>query len=218
MKKIFFVFFCAISIIVFFNNFFFHKIINFNLERITEKDVEIKDINIDFKNQKLIINDLKILNDQNFEYKNIFLCNQIIINFNFFNLFDELIFFNQITFESPTIYIEINKENLVFKDNISILEKRVEKYKPKVYPKKLRDRNVIFKKVRLLDPKANININGIYKYEKLKLSNMDFINVGTSTNESLHFKKVFKIILSDIYMRIPNHEIKRKLKDIYISK
>ena len=218
MKKIFFVFFCAISIIVFFNNFFFHKIINFNLERITEKDVEIKDINIDFKNQKLIINDLKILNDQNFEYKNIFLCNQIIINFNFFNLFDELIFFNQITFKSPTIYLEINKENLVFKDNISILEKRVKKYKPKVYPKKLRDRNVLFKKVKLLDPKANININGIYKYEKLKLSNMDFINVGTSTNESLHFKKVFKIILSDIYMRIPNHEIKRKLKDIYISK
>jgi len=202
---------------VFFNNFFLHKIINFNLEKITEKDVEFKDINIDLKNQKLIINDLKILNDQNFEYKNIFLCNQIIINFNFFNLFNELIFFDQITFKSPTIFIEINKKKLVFKDNISILEKRVEKYKPKVYPKKLKDRNVIFKKVKFLEPKANININGIYKSENLKLSNMNFINVGTSTNESLHFKKVFQIILSDIYLRIPNYEIKRKLKDIYIS-
>ena len=47
---------------------------------------------------------------------------------------------------------------------------------------------------------------------------MNFVNVGTYTNKSLHFKKVFKMILSDIYLRIPNFEIRKKLKDIYMIK
>ena len=44
---------------------------------------------------------------------------------------------------------------------------------------------------------------------------MNFINVGTSTDKSLHFKKVFKIILSDIYLRVPDFKMRKKLEDIY---
>tara|TARA_B100001057_G_scaffold142876_1_gene142570 strand:- start:270 stop:926 length:657 start_codon:yes stop_codon:yes gene_type:complete len=218
LKKIFFIFFCLSLIILFFHSFFLHKIIHINLEKITEKKVKIENVNIDFKNQKLIINDLKILNDQNFEYKNIFLCKKIIINFKFFNIFKEIIFFEEIIFQNPSIYIEIKKNNLKLSDNISVLEKKEDAYKPKVYPKKTKDRNVMFKKVKILEPRANININSFYKYENLKLSNMNFKNVGTSTNRSIHFKKVFQIILSDIYLRIPNYEMRKELKDIYMSK
>ena len=205
-------------VIILFHNFFLHRIINFNLEKITERKVKIEKLNIDFKNQKLIINGIKILNKKNFDYKNIFFCSKIIINFNFFNLFKEIIIFDEIIFKYPTIYLEIKKKDLMFEDNISVLEKKKDSYKPKIYPRKIKDRNIIFKKVKIIKSRANINISGLYKYENLELSNMNFINVGTSTNKSLHFKKVFQIILSDIYLRVPDFEMRKRLKDIYMSK
>jgi len=77
------------------------------------------------------------------------------------------------------------------------------------------DRNIILRKIKIFKPKAYLRVDGFNKYENLKLSNMEFINVGTSTDKSLHFKKVFKIILSDIYLKIPDFEMKKKLEDIY---
>ena len=74
MKKFLFVIFCLAISIIFFHSFFLHKVIHFNLEKITEKEVEMRNLNIDFKNQNLVINDIKILNNQNFEYENFFVC------------------------------------------------------------------------------------------------------------------------------------------------
>ena len=44
---------------------------------------------------------------------------------------------------------------------------------------------------------------------------MDFKNVGTSTDKSLHFKKIFKIVLFNIYLRVPDFEMRKKLENIY---
>ena len=56
-----------------------------------------------------------------------------------------------------------------------------------------------------------------YKYENLNLSDMKFNNVGTTSTNSTHFKKIFKTILTFIYIQIPNFEIQKKLKDFYMS-
>ncbi|MDC3396701.1 hypothetical protein OAX12_03325 [Candidatus Pelagibacter sp.] len=218
MKKIFIIFFCLILTIIFFHNFFITNIIQFKLEKITEKKVKIESININFKNQELTIRNIAVLNDQKFEYKNIFFCDEIILEFNFLNLFQEVIFFNKIIFKNPIMYVEIKKNDLIFEDNISVLDKTKKSYNPKIYPKKNRDRNVIFKKVLIINPKANLIVGNLYRYENFNLSNINFSNVGTSTDKSLHFKKIFEIILSDLYLRVPNFEIKKKLKDIYKSK
>ena len=218
MKRILIIIFCLILIIIFFYNFFLTKIIHFNLEKITEKKVKIESINIDFINQELIINNIEILNDQKFEYENIFFCDEIIVKFIFLNLFQQIIYFEKIIFKEPIIYVEIKKDNLIFEDNISVIEKKKKSYKPKIYPEKNTDRNVIFKKVQILKPKANLIIDNLYKYENLNLSNMNLSNVGTSETKSLHFKKIFKIILTDLYLKVPNFEVKKKLKEIYMSK
>ena len=171
----------------------------------------MKNVNFDLKNRNLIIKDIKILNNQNFEYENIFVCSEIIINLNFLNLLKKTIYIDEIIFNSPIIYIEVNKSE----DNISILEKKKDTYKPKVYPKKVKDRNVIFKNIKIFKPEAYLRVNEFNKHENLKLSDMSFVNVGTSTDKSLHFKKLFQIILSDIYLRVPDFEMKKKLEDIY---
>ena len=47
---------------------------------------------------------------------------------------------------------------------------------------------------------------------------MKFINVGTSSSKSQHFKEVFKIFMSNIYFKIPDYEVQKKLKEIYTLK
>ena len=64
--------------------------------------------------------------------------------------------------------------------------------------------------------KTNWNILKSYKYENLNLSDMKFNNVGTTSTNSTHFKKIFKTILTFIYIQIPNFEIQKKLKDFYM--
>ena len=66
-----------------------------------------------------------------------------------------------------------------------------------------------------LKPKANLNYDNIYTIEDLKLSEMELMNVGNGSANSQHFKEVFKLILFDLYFRIPDQNIKNKLKKIY---
>tara|TARA_B110000008_G_scaffold263744_1_gene287387 strand:- start:325 stop:750 length:426 start_codon:yes stop_codon:yes gene_type:complete len=124
LKKIFLIFFCLALTIIFFHNIFLHKIIQYNLQKKIEKKINIENININFKNQKLTINNIKIFNDQKFEYESIFFCSEITLDFNFFNLFQKIIYFDEIIFKDPIIYIEIKENETTLEDNISVLEKK----------------------------------------------------------------------------------------------
>ena len=44
---------------------------------------------------------------------------------------------------------------------------------------------------------------------------MVFKNVGNSGDFGQHYKDVFKFLLLEIYLRIPNLEIKKEIKKIY---
>jgi hypothetical protein len=219
LKKLFIFFICSIFLTIFFHNFIFYKIIHFYLEKITEKNVKLENVKVNFINKNLVLNNLKILNDQKFKYKNFIFCDEIKVFFNYSNLLKETIVVEEIKFKDPIIYLEIiEKENkLSSEDNISILEKKKDTYEEKIYPKKTKDRNIIFKSVKILNPQANLIIGKSYKYENLNLSDMKFNNVGTTSTNSTHFKKIFKTILTFIYIQIPNFEIQKKLKDFYMS-
>ena len=147
MKKIIFIFFCSILIFILFQNFFLKKILVYQLKKITEKNIKVENVNINLKNGNLIINKIRIKNDQKFNYKNLFICDQIIINFKYSNLFKKTILFDKILFNKPIIFIEVKENNL--EDNISVLEKKKKSYKPKEYPQKKIDRNIILKKVQI---------------------------------------------------------------------
>ena len=220
MKKILIIFFCLILTFVLFHNFFIHKIFQFYLEKITEKNVKIENININLVDKTIFIKNIQILNNPKFQYKNTFYCNEIIIYFNYLNFFKQTILIDEIKFKNPIVYLEIikKKNSLIFEDNISVLEKKEDTYKPKVYPQKVKDRDIIFNSVKIIDPKANIIISNNYRYENINISNMSFKNVGTSSSKSQHFKDIFKIFMSNIYFKIPDFEVQKKLKEIYMTK
>ena len=225
--KIFIRFLYIILILMILSIFFAREIIikktlENTLSNIIEKKTIIEEIDIDFKKSTLKFYNLKIQNDENFYYKNLLNCEEIIIIFDLKSLFSETIKFNLLTIKKPNFYFEINKNfedktdnNSEIKDNLSIIEKTKPEYNPKVYPIKKKDKNFVINNVELLNPKANFKFLSIYEYSDFKLSEMFFSNVGNLENDTQHYKEVFKIFLTDMYLRIPNFEIRKKIKKIY---
>ena len=202
--------------LIVFHSLIFKKIFISVLERATEKAISIDDININFKKSFITFNNIKIYNSDDFEYEYFFTCKKIDLKINIRTIFSSVIEFQNLIFYEPKIYLEIKNLSTNYqKDNISELEKFSPKYNPKVYPLKKKDRNIIIKKVITLKPKANLNYENNYKIENLNLSEMELNNVGNSTSNSQHFKEVFKIVLLDLYFRIPDNSIKNKLKKLY---
>ena len=211
-----FSFLIFVIILIFFHSLIIKKITISVLENVTEKKIFIDDINIDFKSSLISLNSVKIFNSNQFKYRYFFTCRKIDLKINVSSIFSNLVEFEDILFYEPKIYLDIKNQNTNNKkDNISELEKSLPTYKPKIYPTKENDRNILIKKGGTLKPKANLNYDNIYTIEDLKLSEMELMNVGNGSANSQHFKDVFKLILFDLYFRIPDQNIKNKLKKIY---
>ena len=123
--------------------------------------------------------------------------------------------------KNPVVNLEIiedikpkDETRLNLSDNLNVIEKLKKNNSPKTYEPKKKDKNFNIKKVEIINAKANLKYLDLYKLVDLKLSGLFFSNVGNSSG-SQHFKDVFKIILFDIYMRIPDFVIKKKLKKLY---
>jgi len=219
-----------ILIIIFFIIIIFltHKIILKNsfesiLGNLTEKKTTYNSIDFDFKNSKLKFYNFKIHNNKNFTYKNLIVCEEIIIKYDFKSFFSDTFIINELVLKKPEFYFEVNekfeskeeKGKKIVQDNLSIVEKIETDHQPKIYPTKKKDKNFIINKVQLINPRANIRFLDIYEYSNFKLSNMLFSKVGNSKSNSQHYKEIFKLFLFDMYLRIPNFEIIKKLKKIY---
>ena len=222
LKKNFFILiFVSLIIIIFFT---YKIILKYSFENIlsnlTDKKTTYESIDIDLRNSNLKFYNFKIHNNKNFTYENLIVCEEIIVKYNFKSFFSDTFIINELVLKKPQFYFEINenfekKDKKTIKDNLSIVDKIEPNYKPKVYPPKKKDKNFIINKVQLINPKANIKFLDIYEYSNFKLSNMIFSKVGNSESNSQHYKEIFKLFLLDMYLRIPNFEIIKKLKKIY---
>ena len=207
--------------IILFDSYFIKKIAVFSLEKATEKKISIEKVDLNVQNNLLILYNTKIFNSNDFSYEHIFTCKKIIIQLSLNTIFKKIIKFQNLIFYDPTIFLEIKnqvpkeKKDPNKKDNISEVEKSSPYYEPKVYPKKIVDRNILIKKIQTIRPKAYFKYADIYKLENFKLSELVITDTGNAKEYDKHFKKVFKLILMDLYLRIPNKEIKKDLKKIY---
>lgn len=201
--------------IITFHEIIIKKLFISTLEKATEKAISIDNININFNKSLFTLHNIKIYNSGDFENEFFFTSKKILLTLNLSSIFSKVIEFQDLIFYEPKIYLEIkNQLNFDKKDNISELEKYSPNYEPKVYNVKKKDKNILIKKVLTIKPRASLKFENTYKIENLKLSEMEFQNVGNTLN-SQHFKEVFKLLLLDLYFRIPNQNIKAKLKKIY---
>ena len=224
MKKIIIFFISLILILGFiFDKKIIETVLTKNLSNKINFNVNFKINKINYFSQQIEILDLEIKNKKNYFNENIFEVSKVLIDYNLASILTDLVVIRSVFLSQPKFYFEIldeadkdQKENL--KDNIDLI-KTVNEQNPQTYPKKNKDKNFIINNLKINNSFAYIKAPQNKKNIEINLSNMNFQNVGNANNNKVkdvqHFKDTFKIILMDIYFKIPNQNLKKLLKKNY---
>jgi hypothetical protein len=215
----------VIFIFIKFNKDFISGYILTKLSKWTELPVRSKSVEIEYSKGKINFNEFEILNKSNFNDKNIFEAKKLTIEIEFSSLFSDLVKINQFILNEPKFFFEIKdmsekkekKETTI--DNIGLVEKIIEQPPPKIYPPKKKDKNFIILNSSIKNSKAFIRHPNSSEILIVNLSDMSFQNTGNADSkqvkQSQHYKDVLKIIMGDIYFRIPDMRLRKFLKEKY---
>ena len=228
-KKIITIFLFTIILIFFFikfNNDVISKYILSNLSKWTEKTVTADSVNVDYARRLINFNGLEILNTPGFYDKNIFEAKKLTIEIELSSIFSDLVKINKFILLEPKLFFEIkdmsekveNTEETT-KDNIGLVEKITEQTSPKKYPPKKKDKNFLILNTSIKNSKAFIKHPNSPEILIIKLSDMSFRNVGNANPKEIktiqHYKDVLRLIMGDIYFRIPDMKLRKFLKKKY---
>ena len=104
-------------------------------------------------------------------------------------------------------------------DNIGLVQKIIEKPPPKIYPPKKKDKNFIILNSSIKNSKVFIRYPINSEVLTVKLSDMSFQNTGNADIKQIkhlhHYKDVLRIIMGDIYLRIPDMKLRKFLQEKY---
>ena len=212
----------VIFIFIKFNKDFISGYILTKLSKWTELPVRSKSVEIEYFKGKINFNEFEILNKSNFNDKNIFEAKKLTIEIEFSSLFSDLVKINQFILNEPKFFFEIKdmsekKETTI--DNIGLVEKIIQQPPPKIYPPKKKDKNFIILNSSIKNSKAFIRHPNSSEILTVNLSDMSFQNAGNADSkqvkQSQHYKDVLKIIMGDIYFRIPDMRLRKFLKEKY---
>jgi hypothetical protein len=218
-------FLIVIFIFIKFNKDFISGYILTKLSKWTELPVRSKSVEIEYSKGKINFNEFEILNKSNFNDKNIFEAKKLTIEIEFSSLFSDLVKINQFILNEPKFFFEIKdmsekkekKETTI--DNIGLVEKIIEQPPSKIYPPKKKDKNFIILNSSIKNSKAFIRHPNSSEILIVNLSDMSFQNTGNADSkqvkQSQHYKDVLKIIMGDIYFRIPDMRLRKFLKEKY---
>ena len=215
MKKIIITFVIILPLLVF-NKTIISQLIIFATSKLTDRNISIETIDIDYLKKKIILNSVEVENTKKIYYKNIFEAKKIEIEYDFKSLFTDLVIINHLIFYNPKIFVDIDMTNAeISNDNLDEVRKQEENYKPKIYPIKKKDINFLILKFYTYNTQGFIKTSDKMNEIKMNLSNISFNRVGSKTTGSLHYKKVFKIILGDMFLKIPDIKLKNSIKKTY---
>ncbi len=206
----------SISVILFI--LIFHKFIIFKIavtafEKWIKKEIIIKEFQILYTKNEIILNEVKVIGNEKNTSANVFSAEKIELKINPRSLFSKLIIIKNLKITKPkmNIFFEIsNNEKEIIDDNIGILSNLKNRENPKIYPKKLIDINFLVINTKLDQFRVFIFKSGEKDKISLELSEIDFAPFGNEQGYQ-HYKEVFKIILTDIIMKIPDDEFKQKI-------
>jgi hypothetical protein len=192
------------------------------LSKWIELSVTSKSVEIDYAKGKINFNGLEILNKPNFYDKNIFEAKKLTIEIEFSSLFSDLVKINKFILNEPKFFFEIKdmaekRETTI--DNIGLVEKIIKQPPPKIYPPKKKDKNFIILSSSIKNSKAFIRYPNSSEILIINLSDMSFQNTGNADSKQIkhshHYKDVLRIIMGDIYFRIPDIKLRKFLKEKY---
>ena len=206
----------TVTFILLANKIILSKLILFSLEKWTNKDIIIKDFNIIYKKRKVSLNNV-IISDKDDSSKKIFQAKKIDIILKPSSLLSTLIIIEKVEIQKPILNLDFtisNDNKKLIKDNLGISKKLSKKENPKIYPKKIIDINFLVLDLSFENFKVDIRRSDTKNSSTIILSNMKFKKFGNELGYQ-HYKDVFKIILIDLVMRIPDQELKKNIKKYY---
>ena len=210
------VFISTVTFILLANKIILSKLILFSLEKWTNKDIIIKDFNIIYKKRKVSLNNV-IISDKDDSSKKIFQAKKIDIILKPSSLLSTLIIIEKIEIQKPILNLDFtisNDNKNLIKDNLGISKKLSKKQNPKIYPKKIIDINFLILDLSFENFKVDIRRSDTKNSSTIILSNMKFKKFGNEFGYQ-HYKDIFKIILIDLVMRIPDQELRKIIKKHY---
>ena len=218
MKKIIASFILIISL-VFFNKTIISQLIIFSASKLIDRNISIKNIDIDYSKKQLTLNSVEVKNTNKIYYKNIFEAGKIKIKYNFTSLFSDMKIIDHLIFYNSKIFLDIDidingKDEVISKDNFEEVIKQAKDYKPKIYPTKKKDINFLILKFQTYDSQGFIKLSNKPNEIEIDLSNMSFNKIGNE-KDFQHYKDVFKIILGDIFLKIPDINLQKLIKKTY---
>ena len=214
MKKIIVSLILILSLVIF-NETIISQVIIFTTSKLIDRNISIKTIDIDYSKKKLTLNSVEIKNNSKIYYKNIFEAEKIEIKYDFKSLFTDLIIIDHLIFYNSSIFVDIDITNgEITNDNLDEVKKNEDNYKPKIYPIKKKDINFLILKLQTNNTQGFIKTSNKSDEIKINLSNFNFNKIGNKTGFQ-HYKKVFKIILGDFFLRVPSIDLKNLIKKTY---
>ena len=214
MKKIIF-FFVFILSLLFFNKTIISQVIIFTISKLPDRNISIKNIDINYSKKQIILNSVEVKNTNKIYYKNIFEVDKVEIQYDFKSLFTDLIIIDQLNFYNSKFFLDFNITNgEITNDNLEEVKKNQDNYKPKIYPIKKNDVNFLILKFQTYDTQGFIKSSNKLNEIEINLSNMSFNKIGNKTGFK-HYKEVFKIILLDVFLKVPGMALKNLIKKTY---
>ena len=214
MKKII-IFFVIILPLLIFNKIIISQLIIFATSKLIDRNISIGTIDINYLKKQIILNSVKVESTNKIYYKNIFEVDKIKIKYNFTSLFSDMIIVDHLIFYNSKIFLDIDiKDKVISDDNFEEVKKQEEGYKSKIYPPKKKDINFLILKFQTYNTQGFIKPSNKSNEIEINLSNMNFNKIGNKTGFQ-HYKGVFKIILGDIFLKIPDINLKDLIKKTY---
>jgi hypothetical protein len=214
MKKII-LSFVFISSLFIFNKTIISQVIIFTISKLPDRNISIKNIDINYSKKQIILNSVEVENTNKIYYKNIFEVDKVEIQYDFKSLFTDLIMIDQLNFYNSKFFLDFDITNgEITNDNLEEVKKNQDNYKPKIYPIKKNDINFLILKFQTYDTQGFIKSSNKLNEIEINLSNMSFNKIGNEKNFQ-HYKDVFKIILGDILLIIPDSNLQKLIKKTY---
>jgi len=216
MKKVIAIIVLSFFLVIF-NKAILSQIIIFSISKWVEREIFVSKVDINYFKKEIVFNLFEIRNKENFYYKNIFEADKIKIQYNFKSIFTDLVKIDYLIFSNSRFFLEFEDKknrNIISGDNIDVVKKLENNYTPVTYPIKKRDKNFLILETELKNSKVLIKTSSSPKKIEINLSDMNFSKVANKT-EFQHYKEVFKIILIDIFFKIPDQNLKDLIKKTY---
>ena len=216
MKKII-ITFVIILLLLFFNKTIISQLIIFATSKLTDRNISIETIDIDYLKKQIILKSVEVESTNKIYYKNIFEVDKIKIKYDFTSLFSDMIIIDHLIFYNSKIFLDIDIDNtnkVIIDDSLQEVKKQEESYKPKIYPIKKKDINFLILKFQTYDSQGFIKLSNKSNEIEIDLSNMSFSKIGNE-KDFQHYKDVFKIVLGDIFLKIPDINLQKLIKKTY---